>query len=132
MAKTATECFTYLWCIAINRQHRVLCKPFQLLAPLVEECEIIFVHLRIAIPPLRSQNYAISSIHKPVQDMMSSDDLPDTLDGAYVHSSTAVRRGAPVREVFPVVPLNTHQKVNIIVYLNNQGAYFSITYYQRY
>jgi hypothetical protein len=126
MSGTAIEPFTFLWCIAINNRRQVLCKPFQLAAPLNGDCDIIFIHLRIAIPSLRSGENEISSIHKPCRHMMSSEELPEFLDEAHVDPSTAVTRTALVQEVFPVVPINTHQNISIIIYLSNSGAYFFI------
>lgn len=126
MNATATEHFTYLRCIAINKDRKVLCEPFQILAQLNDDCAIIFVHLRIAIPLLRSQENNISSIHKPCRDLASSDKMPDILDASDIHTTTAVRRGALVQDVFLFVPVHKHGGINIIIYLSNSGTYFFI------
>lgn len=126
MATTATEHFTYLWCIAINKRRKVLCKPFQILARLKDDCAVIPVHLRLAIPSLRSEENKISSIHMPCRVMLSSEEMPEILDEEFVHTTTVVRREALVEDIFPFVPVRKHQEMNIIINLSNSGAYFVI------
>ena len=56
---------TYLWCIIINSQLKVLMMPFWLLLPLDGTCDLFFVHLRIATLLLRNVDHSMFFLYKP-------------------------------------------------------------------
>ena len=113
---------TYLWCIAINNQRQVLSRrAFQIMAPLDSVCEIVFVHLRIAVPSLRSRGYQSFSLHKP-RVVIKSSNVPASLSGSQVDFDTPLRREAFIRDMFPppLVLENRPGNINAIICL---GAY---------
>jgi hypothetical protein len=117
---------TYLWCIAINNQRQVLGRrSFQLMAPLDTDCDIIFIHLRIAVPSLRRLGPTAFSLHKPRTNtkLKSSDVFPVTLAETEIDLRTSVRRGARVRDEFPPVLENKAGNINAIIRLDHECAY---------
>lgn len=114
---------TYLWCIAINNQRQVLGRrSFQLMAPLDTDCDIIFIHLRIAVPSLRRLGPTAFSLHKPRTNtkLKSSDVFPVTLAETEIDLRTSVRRGARVRDEFPPVLENKAGNINAIIRLDHE------------
>lgn len=57
--------FTTLSCIVVDNLLNVLIKPFQLTVPVDHPCELLLLHLRIAVPSLRSLDLQKFSLHKP-------------------------------------------------------------------
>lgn len=115
--------FTYLWCIVINKERKVLIRPFQLLAPLNSDCDLLFLHLRIAAPSLRSQDLTTFSLHKPCSDIPSDSGQLEELLTTAVDLSARVDPTSSVQMHFPVVRANAIGNVNAVICLNTQGTF---------
>ena len=119
--------FTFLWCLAIDNKFKTLLEPFQLCAPLEDECDILFVLLRISFSSLRGETEF--SLLKPRTSISSDQLLPGTkLTGAQVNPRALVQRSASVADLFPVVFQNKPGSINVIIYLSDTttGAYYLI------
>lgn len=99
--------FTYLWCIAVNNQLKVLIKPFQLLLPLDSKCDLFFIHLRVAALRLRNLDYLIFFLYKPRSDI-PTDLSVENLDTTQVDlsPSTCLNPNAIIWCHFPTVEGN--------------------------
>ena len=98
---------TFLWCIVINSQLRVLIKPFQLLLPLDCNCDLFFLHLRIAVLQLRNLDHSTFFLHKPRTDI-PTDLSVETLNTTQVDlsPSACLHPNDSVRSHFPIVDIN--------------------------
>ena len=119
---------TYLWCIVINDQLQVLIKPFQLVVPQMIECDIIFPHLRIAVPSLRSLNstYTLHTPHPGIH-IRSSEPIQN-LSETQVDLDTPVGRQITVENRFPDVDTNEIGDINAIICLRNLNG--TVQFYQ--
>lgn len=127
-SSTAMDLFTYLWCIIVNDELKVLIQPFQLLVPRESSCDIFFVHLRIAVPLLRNQEVSTLTLHKPNSVISSEQDTLTQLNNAEVNLGRSVEPTDQVQHHFPFVSTSGPGQVSAIICLNHGGG--KIPYYQ--
>jgi hypothetical protein len=87
-------------------------------------CDLIFVHLRIAFPPLRKVDNTAFSLHLPRSDISSDSDRLDVLLESAVDLDVRVEPSSSVELHFsPPVAFNQSGKVNAIICLSEQGTF---------
>lgn len=102
--------FTTLSCIVIDESLNVLIKPFKLTVPVDHPCKLLFLHLRIAVPSLRSLDLQNFSLHKPMARIRLN--TTDNVSASQVDLSDSLNTKAQVQAHFSAGDSNT---VNAIV-----------------
>ena len=128
-APTSTSMgLTFLWCIIINEHARVITSPFQLSVSFEDPCELIFAHLRMAAPSLRSINPQKISLYKPCSDITSVTSLE--LSESQVDLADPVEPTDVIKDIFGKVPQSAPCLVNAIICLGDmiEGT-FSAAYH---